>query len=76
MEKRTGIFQFTYNIKKFEAERIEQRLRIKVETSTTRAKISLYAQCILHPYKGVSNKVSFIFGMGRALFSASDKWVE
>lgn len=33
-----GIFQFMYNIKKVEVERIEQRLRIKVETSITRAR--------------------------------------
>lgn len=53
-----GIFQFMYNIKKAEVERIEQRLRIKVETSITRAKSPLSAQCILHSYEGVSNKAS------------------
>lgn len=71
-----GIFQFMYNIKKVEVERIEQRLRIKVDTSITRAKSSLPAQCILHSYEGVSNKASFIFGLRKALFSASDEWVE
>lgn len=55
-----GIFQFMYNIKKAEVERIEQRLRIKVETSITRAKSSLSAQCILHSYEGASNKASFL----------------
>ena len=38
-----GLFQFMYNIKKVEVERIEQRLRIKIETSITRAKSSLPA---------------------------------
>lgn len=73
MKVKMGIFQFMYNIKKAEVERIEQRLRIKVETSITRARAHflLSASSIL-----TVSQIKLHFWPRKTVFSASDEWVE